>query len=63
VLLDHGEEVAEQSPLIGGQLAGDGVGAGRARAAGGLADAGVPAALDLMGLEAIGARPVLAGAG
>ncbi|MFL5899586.1 MAG: hypothetical protein ACJ75S_00075 [Solirubrobacterales bacterium] len=63
MLLDHGEEVAEQGPLIGGQLAGDGVGAGRARAAGGLADAGVPAALDLTGLETVGEGPVLAGAG
>jgi hypothetical protein len=45
VLLHNREEVTEQGALIGGQLAGDRVRAGRARAAGRLADAGVPATI------------------
>lgn len=45
VLLDHREQIAEQRALAGGQLAGDRVGARRAGTAGGLADAGVPAAI------------------
>ena len=45
VLLDDGEEVAEQRALVGGQLAGDRVGPGRAVFANGLSDTGVAAAI------------------
>ena len=45
VLLDDREEVAEERALVGGQLARDRVGAGRARAPGGLADPGVAATI------------------
>jgi hypothetical protein len=47
VLLDDGEEVAKERALVGGQLARDRVRTGRARAPGGLADAGVAATLAL----------------
>jgi hypothetical protein len=47
VLLDDGEEVAEEGALIGGQLARDRVRTRRARAPRGLADAGVAATLAL----------------
>jgi hypothetical protein len=42
VLLDHREEVAEQGALLRGQLLRDRVGTRRARAAGRLADTGMP---------------------
>jgi hypothetical protein len=45
VLLDHREEIAEQSPLLLGELTGDRIGPGRARAPNGLPDPGVAAAL------------------
>jgi hypothetical protein len=45
VLLDDSEEVAEEGALVGGELARDRVGTGRARAPRGLADAGVAATI------------------
>src|SRR6185369_9962027 len=45
VLLDHGEQVPEERPLVGGQLTRDCVRPRRARAADGLADPRVTTAL------------------
>jgi hypothetical protein len=63
VLLDHREEITEERPLVRRQLARDRVGPGRAGPAGRLPDAGVAAALDVTGLEALGKGPVLGLAG
>jgi hypothetical protein len=62
VLLDHGEQVAEESALVGRQLAGDRVRAGGAGLAGRLADARVTAALPVEQLDVGRERPVLGGA-
>jgi hypothetical protein len=63
VLLDDGEEVAEQGALVRGQLAGDRVRAGRARVAVDLPDPCVAAAIGIAndavggdGLAVLGAR-------
>jgi len=57
VLLDHGEEVAEESPLLGRQLLSDRVGTRSAGRLSGLADAGVAptrvAQLDALGQVAV----------
>ncbi len=56
VLGDHGEEVAEERTLVGRQLAGDRVGPGRARLAGGLADARVTPTILIADGLAVGER-------
>jgi hypothetical protein len=56
VLLDHGEQVAEEGALVRRQLAGDRVGPGRAGAAGRLADARVTPAIPIADGLAVGER-------
>jgi hypothetical protein len=62
VLLDHGEEIAEEGSLIRGELPRDRVGAGGARLVRRLADAGVPDAIDDVQLDAVRQVAVLRGA-
>jgi hypothetical protein len=62
VLLDHGEEIAEEGALVSGELARDRVSARRGGTVGRLANPGVSVAIGVAQLDAGRERPVRRGA-